>query len=382
MNWKQLVPKDEIDGRIQTLQARMGEAGIQAALVIQRVDLFYLTGTAQNAYLFIPANGVPLLMVKKYYPRAKQESPLEDVVEIRSVRDLPSTIEDHYGELPPSLGLEMDVLPFREFQFLKSIFSNQSITDISSLVLQCRAIKSTWEIEQLRAISPLSDKCFGVAFSLLRSHKDPIAIASDVQAEARRLGHGAKIRLRYHYEKALPFVVKTPCRTHVAPNLNNADCLVELDFKWVLNGYHLVEARLFKPTGLPSEQMRAAQDLAEIHKFIVRELRPEISGEELFRMAREKANSLRCGHRLAGMNMQDRPSRSAPLGHGIGLELREPPWISIDDKTRLRPNTVLCIRPALVLENTMAISMASVIRITKKGNEYLTKEPGIVLEKL
>ena len=382
VKWEQLVPKEEIQRRIQTLQKEMQEAGIQAALVIQRVDLFYLTGTAQNAYLFIPASGASLLMVKKYYPRARQESPLEQIVELKSVKDLPAIIKTHYNELPASLGLEMDVLPFREFQFLQSMFRAQHLRDISPLILKCRATKSTWEIEQFQVASMLSKKCFRVAVELIAPQKNPIEVASHVQALARRLGHGARIRLRYHYEKALPFTVNFLCSLDHGQGLTAGNCLAELDFKWVLNGYHLLEGRLLKLMELPPNYERAFQALAEIHDLIVEQARPGIKAEHLYRVATEKAKSLGYEDRLAGMDMRDQPSRLAPLGHGIGLELREPPRIIIGDQTVLCANMVLTIRPAVLAEENVVISISSVIRINEKGSEYLSKISEKVFDRL
>ena len=97
-----LTPASEIAVRTRRIQKALLEDGIEGMLVIQRVDLFYFSGTAQNAFLYIPADGNPLLMVKKYMPRACRESPIEAIVEIRSVKEIPQRIRDHYGRLPQS----------------------------------------------------------------------------------------------------------------------------------------------------------------------------------------------------------------------------------------------------------------------------------------
>ena len=61
------VPASEIEGRILRIQEELRKAEIDGLLVIQRVDLFYFSGTAQNGFLFIPAEGAPLLLIKKHY---------------------------------------------------------------------------------------------------------------------------------------------------------------------------------------------------------------------------------------------------------------------------------------------------------------------------
>ena len=49
------VPSTEIEARLERTRARLRMADVEAALIIQRADFFYLTGTAQNGLLSLPA---------------------------------------------------------------------------------------------------------------------------------------------------------------------------------------------------------------------------------------------------------------------------------------------------------------------------------------
>lgn len=61
----ELTPAAEIESRIYKFQQKLVEQAVDGALILVLSDLFYFTGTMQNSYLFIPANGQPVLMVKK-----------------------------------------------------------------------------------------------------------------------------------------------------------------------------------------------------------------------------------------------------------------------------------------------------------------------------
>ena len=63
----------------------------------------------------MPLEGRPLLMTKREPERSRVESALDDVVQISSMRDLPMLIQDYRGKLPRTLGLELDVLPVKDF---------------------------------------------------------------------------------------------------------------------------------------------------------------------------------------------------------------------------------------------------------------------------
>ena len=72
------VPETEIRNRIDRIQKKLQVNNIEAMLVVQRVDLYYFTGTAQNGFLYIPAHGQPLLLIKKYMPRALKETSIDN----------------------------------------------------------------------------------------------------------------------------------------------------------------------------------------------------------------------------------------------------------------------------------------------------------------
>jgi Xaa-Pro aminopeptidase len=63
-------PKSEIDQRIDKLKVRLAENNIDAALLVQRADLFYFTGSIQEAHLYVPVDDEPILMVFKSLERA------------------------------------------------------------------------------------------------------------------------------------------------------------------------------------------------------------------------------------------------------------------------------------------------------------------------
>nr|MCU0605638.1 aminopeptidase P family N-terminal domain-containing protein [Desulfobacterales bacterium] len=76
------VPRGEIERRTAAIQAELRRADIDGLFVVQRADLFYFSGTAQNAFLYLPAEGRPLLFVKQSVARARAESALDAVVPV------------------------------------------------------------------------------------------------------------------------------------------------------------------------------------------------------------------------------------------------------------------------------------------------------------
>ena len=74
------TPTSEIDARILKFQAALKRLNFDGALILQKSDLFYLSGTIQQANLYVPADGEPILMVNRILERARAESPIDRIV--------------------------------------------------------------------------------------------------------------------------------------------------------------------------------------------------------------------------------------------------------------------------------------------------------------
>src|SRR5271157_626 len=140
------TPKEEISQRIENLKERLAAEGLDGALFNYAVDVYYFTGTRQNAVVWIPMDGAPALLVRKSFVRGRRESNVEDVRPFPSSKDLPDII----GKQVRKIGLTFDVLPVQHFNFFRNIIPDCEFIDISAINREMRSVKSVWELEQMR----------------------------------------------------------------------------------------------------------------------------------------------------------------------------------------------------------------------------------------
>ncbi|MBT8374027.1 MAG: aminopeptidase P family N-terminal domain-containing protein, partial [Deltaproteobacteria bacterium] len=89
------TPKSEIEARIKNLQRKLVENKIDGVLILQKADLFYFSGTIQDAHLYVPADKDPVLMVYKDRKRAIAESSISNIVPLENVRQICSLLYDN-----------------------------------------------------------------------------------------------------------------------------------------------------------------------------------------------------------------------------------------------------------------------------------------------
>src|SRR5262245_46152964 len=116
MELPEYVPRQELERRWARVRRCMD---CDSLVVLQSVDLYYLTGTVQSGVLWFPREGEPLLAVRKSFQRAQAESAVRNLAPLKSYSDLPRLIPNP-GE---TIGFELDVLPLATYQQVSKHFS-------------------------------------------------------------------------------------------------------------------------------------------------------------------------------------------------------------------------------------------------------------------
>jgi len=383
------TPETEQQTRIFELQKRLGANQVDGVLILQKVDMFYYSGTTQQGWLYIPSEGDALLMVFKDFHRAKQESGLKNVVSLVSPKNIPQTIADYGYAVPKKLGLELDVITAHQYLLFQKIFQDSHIMDISLQIRMQRAIKSDYEIGLMRRASHMADKVAAKIPELLEAGKTEIEIAGLIEAYARRLGHQGLIRMRmwdndlfYGHIMAGPgaavpssFASPTGGRG-VNPNIaqgpgfnvikRNEPVLV--DYVFVLDGYISDHTRIFSIGKLPDELLRAHDTMLGIQERIKIAAIPGSITGSLYDMMVEHADAK--GYTDYFMGADDRRIRFT--GHGIGLELDEFPFIAKAQELAIKKGMVIALEPKVVMPGKGVVGIENSLLVTDNGLESLT----------
>ncbi|MGV8058174.1 MAG: M24 family metallopeptidase [Smithellaceae bacterium] len=386
------VPFDEINSRVKRFQKKMLDKKLDGMLIILRADLFYFSGTKQNGILYIPAEGAPLLFIKKYMPRAQQESSIKEIIQIKSIKEIPSLIMDFYGRLPESLGFEFDVLPVNDFNFYKTVFPSKRYLDGSDIILETRMIKSQWEIEQMEKTAEISGKTFEYMRRVIRPGISEIEFAGMIESFTRRLGNGPYLTTRDYQIKGHSWHILSGINGGMVGSLDSpasgagtspafpvgagrkpfsSDEPIMIDIGTVLNGYHMDETRMFAIGSMPDKAMKACQAEIEIHNKVLEHVKPGVTVSELFDLSVSEAKS----RGYAAQYLGPEGYKVAFIGHGVGIELVEHPIIAKNRDHRLEPGMTFSLEPKMVFENEFSAGIESVFLVTDTGHRLISKIP-------
>lgn len=381
-------PKEEVQTRIKRLQELMRLHHFGAALIVHRADLFYFTGTGQDAHLFVPDAGEPRLMVKKSYERACMESPLEHISSVTGLSSVADEIRSHDWDRSRSLGMELDVLPANNYLRYQQLFHEHSISDISPLIRNVRMKKSPLELEKIRAAAELNDRMFGMVQEILTEGLTELQFAGLVEAYYREQGHQGYLRVRsFNQEAFYGHLMSGPNLalngSSLGPNSgkgsnpsfpqgpghrvigNHEPVMVDYVGAW--EGYLVDQARIFALQGIDEKFLDAHEAALTIQHALIDQGRPGVKAEALYHTACNLAEECGILERFMGC-----PTPVSFVGHGIGIEVDELPLIGLKSPHTLEKGMVLALEPKIFFPGEGLAGLENTFVVTEQGLERLT----------
>lgn len=377
------TPKQEIDARLDRLRRHLENDGTDCALVLQNSDLFYFSGTAQQATLYVPVDGDAVLMVKKNFQRAADESPVERIVSVKSPRDVAAIVGN-----PRVIGMELDVMPASVYLGMARTFEKSTVVDVSRAIRSIRAVKSEYEIGIIRRCAELSDRLAAFVPTVLLPGMSEIELAALIEAEARRLGHQGLVRMRswngelfYGHimagaSAAVPSSLASPTggmgTTPAFPQGSGYHVIREhepvlVDVAFAHMGYISDHTRIYAVGGLSDDLLAAHNAMLEIQELLKHEAVPGASAGDLYNMATDLAERFGYEDNFMGSGH----GRIRFVGHGVGIELDEYPVIAKGQGMVLKEGMVVAIEPKAVFPGRGVVGIENTHLVTAGGLEQL-----------
>jgi Xaa-Pro aminopeptidase len=350
----------EYHDRCNRVRAEMDRQGIDYLFVGPSTDLVYLLGyvarQSERLTLFIlPRDGTPRMVMPSF--ELSRVAKLASLLEPASWTETEDPVE-LLASLLPDRGRGKKIAIGGQLYAYFLLRVQQAMPDAvylsgELLMDQARMRKSAFEIEQMRAAGAAADRTF---LSLL---------------EMPLLGHSEKEVLAYvqrllvdkgHDSVAGGIIAFGP--NGASPHYNAGHRVltmgdsVVMDYGGSLNEYKSDCTRTFH-LGTPTDEFRRVYDIVnEANQKAFEAVRPGVPTKLIDAAAR--------GHIAAagyGPNFLHR------TGHGIGLDIHEPPYIVSSDETILDVGMTFSIEPGIYLPGKFGVRIEDIVVVTPGGAE-------------
>jgi Xaa-Pro aminopeptidase len=140
--------------------------------------------------------------------------------------------------------------------------------------------------------------------------------------------------------------------------------LVVVDSGARLAGYQSDCTRTFASGSLPDDVARAYDVCLTAQQTALAAIRAGVGGRETDAVARSLIAEAGLGERFGH-----------GLGHGLGLEVHEGPYLNQESEVRLAAGNVVTVEPGIYLSGVAGVRIEDLVVVTEDGCEVLTSFP-------
>ncbi|OPZ83570.1 MAG: putative peptidase [bacterium ADurb.Bin429] len=136
----------------------------------------------------------------------------------------------------------------------------------------------------------------------------------------------------------------------------------------MLEGYHVDQTRMACLGQPPSTVTDAYAAMLDVQGKVFDALRPGTPWEDMYQLATDRAAELGYADVFMGQGRE----QVKFVGHGVGLELDEPPVLAPKLRAPLAANMTLAIEPKVALPGIGIVGIEDTVVIRETGVERLT----------
>ena len=369
------LAKPELATRLGKVRDKMRREGMDVLFVGHSVDLEYLLGVDRRLHHYgashfhgewavgavIRLEGEPVLLV----PRHMAEFHFDVSADPPKMRvfaekeDPKAVLAEAIGEAPATIGVNLDA-PAELVLTLQELFPGSRVKLAAEVLAGARAVKSESEIEAMRAACELVDQVFEESVSVVKPELTEVELAEWIVRRMKELG-----AVDESFDTAIfPMGTKEarPAKERLSKRRIGEDISVSYDFGAGLNGYCSDFGRTIY-VGKPSARFRQAYDAVIASQAAgAAVMRPGVRACDVDAAARRVIADAGFGdffrHRL---------------GHAIGKDVHEAPYLDVVDTTPLEANMTFTIEPSIFITGEFGARVEDVYVVTAHGGERLNR---------
>lgn len=358
--------------RRERLIRQLADEGIDALMIGNPVNVTYLTGfTGDSTVLLLHRDGLVLVSDSRYTGQLAEECPGLSVHIRPATQKLPQAVAEVLkGFGIRSVGFESGAVTVAEFEQLRQLAPSLDWKGETDRVERLRTVKDDSELVEIRKAIDVAERVFLAFRSLLRPEDTEKDLCDALEHYARRAGGSGT---------AFPPIVAVGERAalpHAPPTgrtvASGEWLLVDWGVTAPLYKSDLTRVLISRKTSLFSRTASAATaKFHEVYAVVLRAqetalraVRPGVSTSTIDAAARAVIAEAGYGDYFGH-----------GLGHGLGLQIHEPPWLRPNVDTPLEVGMVFTIEPGIYLPDLGGVRIEDDVLVTPDGVERLTHLP-------
>jgi Xaa-Pro aminopeptidase len=349
--------------RIKQLEKILKENGLDGLLIVNDANIRYLTGfTSSESFAVLSPGGRAFITDSRYTEQAEREVVNFEIVKWRSpnagLHETIKAISDRFGI--KKLGFEKKYVTMEMYEKLENMLVGIELIGTAGLVEQVRRIKDDQEIEYMRKAACFADKAFTEILNYVKVGITEKDLERELQYITKIMGAD---------DIGFPAIIasgKNSSMPHAVPSeklIEDGD-FITFDMGALYKGYRSDMTRTIV-VGHATDRQREVYELVKS------------SQEESLKMIKSGVDG-KIPHLKAREVMEKTGIEGIfeyGVGHGVGLDIHEDPFMSPRCELTLEEGNVVTIEPGIYIPGWGGIRIEDTVVVTNDGCEILTLSP-------
>ena len=344
-----------MNSKLQWLRNTMASLDLQGLIISNPTNIKYLTNIDAEGVLLLTRKDNIYITDGRYVEQVHSILTLFDEIIVYNISDLSQDDYENFFMFCENVGFEENYVTYAKYKELIRKYKINNLVETEHIIEKQRMIKDEEEISNLQKACEVTDNCFNYLLTYIRPGMTEKQIADEIDEYYKRRTDGL----------AFDTIVasgENSSKPHAVPSNRKIEKndIITIDMGCKVNGYCSDMTRTIFVGTIP-EEMKKVYDLVLKNQVqTIEQMKDGVSTRLLTKMVEND-------FKLNGYDLIH------SLGHGVGLDIHEAPYVSYRSEAQLKENMVVTDEPGIYIPGKFGVRIEDTVQITKFGCISLTK---------
>lgn len=342
--------------KIKCLREKMKLLEIDGMIISNPINIEYIIGVYAEGTLIINDKDNIFITDARYIEDVNSTITISDEINVRDQANISENEYISFFANCPRVGIEENYISYSKYQNLVRIYRLKEAVETNNLIEKMRTIKDDNEIAKIRRACEITDNCFTHLLEYIKVGMTERQIAFEIEKyfiENGANGLAFDTIVASGENSSKPHAVPTNRKIQSGDNIT-------IDFGAKYKGYCSDMTRTIFVGSVSDEVRNLYNFILEGQLRATNKIKDGVDGKSVARGVQIEYNA---------RNFE----LIHALGHGVGLEVHELPYLSYRSSQILKENMVVTNEPGIYIPEKIGIRIEDTILVNKLESEVLTK---------
>lgn len=343
-----------MNAKLQWLRNKMSSLDLQGIIISNPINIRYLTNIDAEGTLLLTRKENIYITDGRYIEQVHSILTLFDEIIVYDINDISKDDYENFFLFCENVGFEEYDVSYAKYKEYIRKYKINNLVETEHMIEKQRMIKDGEEISNIKKACEITDNCFSYILTYIKPGMTEKQIANEIEEYYRQRTDGLAF-------ETIVASGENTSKPHAVPTdrvIQKQD-IITIDMGCKYQGYCSDMTRTIFVGSVP-EYIKPVYDLVLKNQKQTEEQMKD--GESTRLLTKMVENDFK----LNGYDLIH------SLGHGVGMEIHEAPYISYKSDASLKENMVVTNEPGIYLPGKFGIRIEDTVQITKFGCINLT----------